>query len=169
MSPTLDMDRHLQPVPDPLTASPAHDGLRPKRALAQAAGKPESTFTHGPNLTVPGDGPLARSMTKAPTAPHPFSGLSPRGSAQRSHTPRASQWPRLPGRGPTHSAGSPGPDMTRPQLLPTTLLLILCLLHGRSCTKHTLLTSLSPREHDPEGQGAPLLSPLRACGGTSHR
>lgn len=76
MSPTLDMDRHLQPVPDPLTASPAHDGLRPKRALAQAAGKPESTFTHGPNLTMPGDGPLARSMTKAPTAPHPFSGLS---------------------------------------------------------------------------------------------
>lgn len=76
MSPTLDKDRHLQPVPDPLTASPAHDGLRPKRALTQGAGKPESTFTSGPNLTTLGDGPLAGSMTKAPAAPNPFSSLS---------------------------------------------------------------------------------------------
>ena len=90
----------------------------------------------------------------------------PRGPAQRSHTPQASQWPRLPGWGPTHSAGSPKPDVTRPRLLPHPLLPIPCLLQGHSCTKHTLLTSSSPREHDPEGQGAPLLSPLRACGGT---
>lgn len=91
----------------------------------------------------------------------------PRGPAQRSHMPRASQWPHLPGQGPTHSACPPGPDITRPWLLPDPLLLILSLLQGRSCTKHTSLTSPSLQEHDPEGQGAPLLSPLRAGGGTS--
>lgn len=86
MSPTLDIDRHLQMVPDPLTASPAHDELRPKRALARAAGKPKSTFTPGPNLTMPGDGPVAGS-------PQPLlcsERDGPRGPAQRRHMPRAS-------------------------------------------------------------------------------
>lgn len=75
MSPTLDTDRHLQMVPDTLTAPPAHDELRLKRALTRAAGKPKSTFTPGPNLTTPGDGPLWEHDQR-PAAPNPFSGLS---------------------------------------------------------------------------------------------